>query len=400
MIAVNFVFISPNFPETYRWFCIRLRENGVNVLGVGDAPYDALHPDLRRALTEYYRVDSLADYDQMVRALGHFTGRYGKLDWVESNNEYWLELDAALRTDFNINTGLKSDQIAKYKSKRRMKDYYRRAGVPCARYAMATTLEAALAFTREVGYPVVVKPDRGVGAAATYKLRCEEDAAEFFAHKPEEPYLMEEFVPGVVTTYDGVCNSRGEVLFAASHIAPNSIMDMVNQGVPCFYYVDKEVPPDVEAAGKAVLRAFGARRRFFHLEFFRLTEDKEGLGRRGDIVALEVNMRPAGGYTPDMLNFSQSVDVYQIWADMVAFDQRRHPYQGEHRYCIYAGRRDGVDYAMDMDELHARCGEHARLFTRMPDALAGAMGNQVAIACFDTKEEMERFVHDAFALRV
>ena len=171
MIAVNFVFISPNFPETYRWFCIRLRENGVNVLGVGDAPYDALHPDLRRALTEYYRVDSLADYDQMVRALGHFTGRYGKLDWVESNNEYWLELDAALRTDFNINTGLKSDQIAKYKSKRRMKDYYRQAGVPCARYAMATTLEAALAFTREVGYPVVVKPDRGVGAAATYKLR-------------------------------------------------------------------------------------------------------------------------------------------------------------------------------------------------------------------------------------
>ena len=400
MVAVNFVFISPNFPESYRWFCIRLRENGVNVLGVGDAPYEELHPDLRWALTEYYRVDSLDNYDQMVRALGHFTARYGKLDWVESNNEYWLELDAALRTDFNINTGLKSDQIAKYKSKRLMKDYYHRAGVPCARYAEVTTLEAGLDFIRQVGYPVVVKPDNGVGAAATYKIKGEGDLLAFFAHKPEEPYLMEEFVPGVVTTYDGVCNSKGEVLFAASHIAPNSIMDMVNEGTPCFYYVDKEVPPEVEAAGKAVLRAFGARRRFFHLEFFRLTQGKEGLGRVGDIVALEVNMRPAGGYTPDMLNFSQSVDVYQIWADMVAFDQRRHPYQGGRSYCIYAGRRDGVDYAMDMEELCARCGEHARLFTRMPDALAGAMGNQVAIACFDTKEEMERFVHDAFALRV
>lgn len=65
-----------------------------------------------------------------------------------------------------------------------------------------------------------------------------------------------------------------------------------------------------------MLRAFGASSRFFHLEFFRLTEDKPGLGKRGDIVALEVNMRPAGGYTPDMLNFSQSVDVYQMWADM------------------------------------------------------------------------------------
>ena len=85
---MNFVFISPNFPESYRWFCIRLRENGVNVLGVGDARYQELHPQLREALTEYYRVDSLQDYGQMIRALGYFTGRYGKIDWVESNNEY------------------------------------------------------------------------------------------------------------------------------------------------------------------------------------------------------------------------------------------------------------------------------------------------------------------------
>ena len=394
---MNFVFISPNFPEAYRWFCIRLRENGVNVLGVGDAPYETLHPDLRAALTEYYRVDSLADYDQMIRALGHFTGEYGKIDWVESNNEFWLELDAALRTDFNITTGLKSDEIAKYKSKRRMKEYFRAAGVPAARFAPVTTLEAALAFTAETGYPVVVKPDNGVGATATYKLKSDEDVRDFFRDLPEEDYLMEEFVPGVVTTYDGVCNSRGEVLFAASHITPGSIMDMVNEGVPCCYYVDKHIPPEVERAGKAVLKAFGASRRFFHLEFFRLTADKAGLGKAGDIVALEVNMRPAGGFTPDMLNFSQSTDVYQIWADMVAFDECRHTYEGGQSYCVYTGRRDGVNYALSTDDLLERYGRQIRLFTRMPDALAGTMGNQVAIACFDTMEDVEEFMQTAFA---
>ena len=153
---MNFVFISPNFPEAYRWFCIRLKENGVNVLGVGDAPYDSLHPQLRDALTEYYRVDSLENYDQMIRALGYFTGRYGKMDWVESNNEYWLELDAALRTDFNITTGLKSHEIGKYKRKSQMKQYYRQAGIPVARWLCVTpetTPEQALAFAREVGYP-------------------------------------------------------------------------------------------------------------------------------------------------------------------------------------------------------------------------------------------------------
>lgn len=394
---MNFVFISPNFPEAYRWFCIRLRENGVNVLGVGDAGYQELHPQLREALTEYYRVDSLEDYDQMVRALGYFTGRYGKLDWVESNNEYWLELDAALRTDFNITTGRKAHEIAPFKSKQLMKTYFQAAGVPSARFVPVTTLQAALAFAGETGYPVVVKPDSGVGATATYKLENDGDVREFFAQRPDEPYLMEEFVPGVVTTYDGVCNSRGEVLFAASHISPDSIMDMVNEGTPCCYYVDKQVPPEVEKAGKAVLAAFGATRRFFHLEFFRLTADKAGLGRKGDIVALEVNMRPAGGFTPDMLNFGQSVDVYQIWADMVAFDECRHAYTGARSYCVYTGRRDGVDYVLPTDALLERYKEHVRLYTRMPDALSGAMGNQVAIACFDTKEQVKEFVETAFA---
>ncbi|MDE6455927.1 MAG: carbamoylphosphate synthase large subunit, partial [Dysosmobacter sp.] len=362
-------------------------------------PYDFLHPELKWALTEYYRVDSLEDYDQALRALGHFTGRYGKIDWVESNNEYWLELDARLRTDFNITTGPKAHEIGKYKSKLAMKEYYRKAGIPCARCAPAADLEAGLAFAREAGYPIVAKPDNGVGAVATWKLENEGDLRRFFRDPPDAPYLLEEYVSGSVVTYDGICNSKGEVLFAASHVTRNSIMDMVNKHVPTYYYVEKEVPAGVEAAGRAVLNAFGAASRFFHLEFFRLTEAKPGLGEAGDLAALEVNMRPAGGYTPDMLNFSQSADVYQIWADMVAYDEPRHSYIGPRSYCVYAGRRDGVRYDISLGQLEARCGGRARLFTRMPDALAGTMGNQVAIACFDEMEEVDLFVRAAVRRR-
>ena len=109
-------------------------------------------------------------------------------------------------------------------------------------------------------------------------------------------------------------------------------------------------------------------------------------------------MRPAGGFTPDMLNFSQSADMYQIFADMVAFDEARHSYDGPHSYCVYAGRRDAVEYKRTLRDLKDKCGGHARLFTRMPDALAGTMGNQVAIACFDTLEEVDDFVQSAFEL--
>ena len=384
----NFVFISPNFPEAYRWFCIRLRENGVNVLGVGDASYDELHPDLKRALTEYYRVDSLENYDQVLRAVGYYTGQYGKIDWVESNNEYWLELDAALRTDFNITTGLKSDEIEKYKSKMRMKAYYRQAGIPCARFAPVTDREAGLAFARKVGYPIIVKPDSGVGAIATWKLKCDADLEAFFQDVPPVPYLMEEYVPGVVTTYDGICNSRGEVLFAASHITRNSIMDMVNDGNDCFYYVCKSVPTDVAAAGRSVLAALDAKNRCFHLEFFRLSQAKEGMGRKGDIVALEINMRPAGGFTPDMIDYAYSTSLYQIYADMVAFGELRHSYTGPHAYCAYFGRRDHRQYLHSHAEIMALYGTHMHMVGRMPDALSAAMGNQVYIACFDTKRAL------------
>ena len=393
---MNFVYISPNFPEAFRFFCVRLAENGVNVLGIGDAPFDELHEDLKWCVTEYYRVDSLENYDEVLMAAGYYTWKYGKIDWIESNNEYWLELDAQLRTDFNVATGLKTPDMMKIKHKSAMKEFYRQAGIPVARAQMATDLKDALAFVHEVGFPVVAKPDNGVGAIATYKLESDEDVRQFFETKPDIEYLMEEFVPGSVTTYDGVCNSKGEVLFAASHITKNSIMDMVNKGVPTYYYVDKKVPKDVETAGKAVLKAFGVTSRCFHLEFFRLTKAKKGLGKKGDIVALEVNMRPAGGFTPDMLNFSQSKDIYQIYADMVAFDEVRHEFRGPASYCVYAGRRDRNRYKRSLQELEEYAGGHARLFTRMPDALAGTMGNQVAIACFKTLREVDDFIEKAF----
>ena len=168
---MNFVFVSPHFPKTYWNFCERLHRNGVNVLGIGDAPFDEIPWQLKHCLTEYYRVNDLGNYDEMLRAVAYFTFHYGKIDWLESNNEYWLEMDAQMRTDFNITTGAQNDFIERIKYKSKMKESYIAAGVPVARHHMVSTLTAAKAFIKEVGYPVIVKPDNGCGAEATYKLR-------------------------------------------------------------------------------------------------------------------------------------------------------------------------------------------------------------------------------------
>lgn len=76
---MNFIFISPNFPHTYWQFCDLLKQNGCNVLGIGDCPYDGLEPELRASLTEYYKVDSMENYDSMFRAVAFLAFQSGLL---------------------------------------------------------------------------------------------------------------------------------------------------------------------------------------------------------------------------------------------------------------------------------------------------------------------------------
>ena len=309
---MNFIFISPNFPKSYWNFCRGLKNNGVNTLGIGDADYDFLSDELKESLNEYYKVSSLENYDEVYRACAYFAFKYGKIDWLESNNEYWLLRDAQLRTDFNITSGLKNDKIGGIKYKSKMKEFYEKARVKTARYHMVSTFEEGKKFTDMVGFPVVVKPNNGVGAAATYKLRDEGEMKFFYDNLGEEEYIMEEFINGELLSYDGIAGRNREIIFETAHAYPVPIMEIVNNGMDVMYYSFREIPEDLKEAGRRVVQTFDTNSRFFHCEFFRLLEDKPGLGNKGDIIGLEVNMRPPGGYTPDMMNFANDIDVYQI----------------------------------------------------------------------------------------
>ena len=395
----NIIFMSPNFPTNYWMFCRELKNNGMNVLGIGEQPYDELKPELKESLNEYYKVGSLENYDEVYRAVAFFTFKYGRIDWLESNNEYWLEQDARLRTDFNICSGFKNEDMPRIKYKSKMKEYYSKVGIPVARYYLVESLEGSRKFIEEVGYPVVVKPDNGVGAAATYKLKCDEDLVNFINTMPSNvPYIMEEFVTAEVNSYDAIIDDNGEPIFETGNVTPNSVMDIVNDNDNSIYYIVKDLPEDTRKAGRATVKSFGVKSRFVHFEFFRLTKDHEGLGKNGDVIALEVNMRPCGGFTPDMINFAHSTNVYKIWADMIAYGSSMAPV-GEHNFCAFVGRRDGKNFIMNHDEMMAKYGHCMKMVDRIPEALSGAMGNQMYVANFATKEEMDAFYVDAVACK-
>ena len=390
---MNVIFISPHFPQTYSHFCSGLRANGANVLGIADAPYEQLSAELRGALTDYYRVNNLEDYGEVYRAEAWFAHKYGKIDWIESNNEYWLEQDARLRTDFNVTTGIQTDRIASIRNKSEMKKYYALGGIPTARQIKgAEGLAKVKAFVRKTGYPIIAKPDSGMGASGTTKIHDNAELESWFAAHPDNYglYVIEEFITGLLVSYDAIYDSKGEPIFENNTVFPTPIMEIVHDNLETCYWTNKTVPAKLAAIGRRTVKAFGITSRFVHLEFFQLDRDREGLGKKGDYVGLEVNMRPPGGYTPDMMDFAHSTDVYQIWADMVVYDEARKG-QGEQYYCAYAGRRDCYTYRHSHEEVMARYGADICMAERVPAALSDDLCDMAYIARLKDKKDIDRF---------
>jgi hypothetical protein len=384
---MNFVFLSPHFPPNYQQFAVHLKGLGVTVLGLADEPYDLLSQTLKESLAEYYRVNNMHHYDDLLRACGYFTHKYGKLDRLDSHNEFWLETEALLRTDFNID-GIKNDTIARIKRKSLMKEVYRQAGVEVARGRVVRSLEEARTLIDEIGYPVIAKPDIGVGAAKTYKIHKPHELESFFAQKPPVEYIMEEFVDGVICSFDGLLDREGKLVFYTGHEYSRGVMETVNEDANIYYYSFRQLPPDLEEAGRKALNAFQVKERFFHLEFFRRRSD-------GCIVALEVNMRPPGGLTTDMYNYANDIDIYYQWAHVVVHNHFTADYSRPY-HCAYIGRKLNRAYLHPHEEILRRyecCIVHHEPISGVFSTALGDYGYLVRSPELDDIHEMASVIH-------
>lgn len=151
------------------------------------------------------------------------------------------------------------------------------------------------------------------------------------------------------------------------------------------------IDPRLQKLGRAAGKSFGIRSRFTHMEFFRLDKAKEGLGDAGDYVGLEVNLRPPGSNTPNMMNYAHSCDVYQIWADMVTNDATDVT-QGEQFFCVYASQRDCHRYVHSDADIRRTYGERLVEADRISPALADDMGDMAYTAKLRTDEERREFI--------
>ncbi|MDK9712150.1 ATP-grasp domain-containing protein [Acidaminobacter sp.] len=342
---MNYIVVSPSFPANFIPFSVALKNEGVNVLGIGEDAYDTLPAELKAALTEYYRVDSMEDYVQMFKAVAFFSHKYGKIDRIESHIEHWLESDARLRTDFNI-PGFKTEDMSRVKYKSGMKKIFKKAGLEVAPSTLIGTMKDAEKFIKKHGYPVIVKPDCGVGAMGTHKIDSKEKLEAFMAHRdavdPQTVYIMEAFITGNIYSFDGLIDQNGEIVFHSSLVYGAGVMESVNHGDDMDFYIPKKLNEKVVEMGTKAIHAFKMKERFFHLELFVMPDN--------EIIALELNARLPGGKIVDMFNYANDINIFEEYANIVTKNvfeaQLTRPYS-----CFYIGRRDGMNYKHSLENV-------------------------------------------------
>ncbi|MBF0499626.1 MAG: carboxylate--amine ligase [Candidatus Riflebacteria bacterium] len=380
---MNFVYLSPQFPPHFYRFCVELARQGVQVFGIGDAPLEQLRPELREALADYYQVNSLHDEDQVRRACGYFVWRHGKIDRIESHIEIWLTLEAVMREDFNM-IGPKIPQTDIFRRKSKMKEVFRGAGIPVADGELFRDRAHTEAFIKRVGYPIIAKPDIGVGGQDTFRIEGSNDIDRFLSQKPSVDYFLEAFVFGDLFTFDGITDQQGNMVYHTSHTSATGVLELVVDNVDLSYYSLREIPETLRSYGEKSVAAFGIREKFFHFEFWK--EHKTGR-----YIAMELNCRPPGGYTTDIMNYSADIDVYREWANVIVRNRFESGVKRKY-HCAHVARRFEKSYRLSHEEILAQYGANIAFASEVPLIFAPVMGNMCYLVRSEEESEIRKMI--------
>ncbi len=328
---MNLLYISPDFPPNFKTFILRLAEAGVKVWGIGEADFFSMPADLRSCL-QWYKQTKLSNWDAVVSSLESMKMQREDLktegfSLVESHNEHWLRLESKINEFYDLE-GIRPKEITFWKKKSAMKRRMQENGIPVARGEVVTSYSHALSLISQYGYPVILKPDEGVGAQSTYNIHNEKELSARW-HSLSGSFLLEEFVSAPIVSYDGLTDRTGQIVFENSLVYSQGVLDCVQGDDPSFF-VTREIPLALKELGKCLVSLFQIKRKFFHLEFFQLPNA---------YIPLEINVRPPGGPILDMMNYSVDADLYKAYSD-VALGRHVSLPQEKKYYCGYVGRRD------------------------------------------------------------
>lgn len=322
------VFVAPRFLEnTNRSVRSFAALDGVTFSVISADPAEAIPGPLRPRIAGHYRVDDPLDAGQIAKAAAALTKGVGKIDRLAGALEQLQVPLAQVRDALDIE-GLRTETARSFRDKDRMKAVLRKAGVPVAKSALATSEAELRAFVDQVGYPVIVKPQAGVGARATYRVTSPEELAALAQQgvvpSRERPLQAEEFVRAREHTCETV-TIRGEPVWrSGTRYFPSPLEVLETPWVQYCVLLPREDDAEehtrfhpINAAaltalfGDAAKTAAGTA--LSHMEWF-LRED-------GSALVNEVGVRPPGVGIMPLMSIAHEMDFFAAWAELVAFDR-------------------------------------------------------------------------------
>jgi len=389
-----------------------LHQLGARVCGICDNGFiEVLPQSLRESLTLHYSVPELTYFPHLESAVSHFRNTLGEeIHLVESLNECFLHLEGQTRDKFGI-PGDSAETASSRQCKSFMKKVFLDAGIPCARGGVYTSVEQVeIELISACGYPIIAKPDKGVGAQGVRKISNKEELERFFLENPQQSYgdevhateraIFEEYISGDLFTFETIIDSTGRVVFYGASRFSSGVLEMLekeNENIAFYTLVD--IPDEIIHYGTKALAAFHLTSKATHIEFFQRHSD-------GQFIIIEVNFRAPGGCLMELHAQSLGGDsypnnVYEKWARVVLnkpcedFDPAVRKWS-----CAYLGRKHHLNYRLSETELEEKYGDCIVASDYIPHEMQRLFGNgRSYILKTEGQQQMEELIH-AFQQKV
>jgi carbamoylphosphate synthase large subunit len=318
--SMHVLFVAPEFPHYQRQFVRALHAVGARVTGIGERPAGALG-EIGGWLHRYIQVPSVCHVPSLVQAVKSAQAE-SWVDRLEATVEAHVMAAAEAREAAGI-PGLTVRQAVLCRDKPTMKEFLRERGIPCAASTGANDEADVRAFVALHGYPIIIKPRDGAGAAGTFRVDSDEQLPGVLrasglldgAH-----VAVEEFIEGHEGFYDTLCIGGDIALDFVSHYYPGVLAAMRDRRVsPTIVATNRmaaEGYDEVKDLGARVVRELGLGTTATHMEWF--------FGPKG-LKFSEIGARPPGVGQWDLYAAGNEFDLYRQWAMAIAhgrLDQR------------------------------------------------------------------------------
>ncbi len=278
--------------------------------GIGEPSAEDLEPELGGWLHGYERVGSVCDEQEMLATVRRLQGREW-VDRLEATVEAHVLPVARVREAAGI-PGTSVGTAFLCRDKPAMKAFLREHGVPCAQSGGVSSSDEAREFARRVGFPIILKPRSGAGAADTERI---DDFGELeraiVAHGIDRgrSVAAEEFVEGHEAFYDTLCIDGRVAHEFISHYYPGVLESLRDRRISPYLITTNRLDApgyeEVRQLGQKVIREMDIGTSATHMEWF--------FGPKG-LKFSEIGCRPAGVGTWDLYSAANEMDLYRAWA--------------------------------------------------------------------------------------